>query len=272
MSLESKDTEQQPFLDYSNASSIDLPNRHIRQAEGRRSRLISHALVFAVTSLGWMIILFIATSHSAPSSASTPAPAKAPIVADIRPNITSFPTSTPEKSVSVGEPHHHMHMNHASKKPFTSDSSHNVTTNARKLTCGDGTVEEARREGCKYDILLNNWVPAICYDEKFIKDYQEDHSWEAFADRNLTQRLTSVDQMLELNYYWTSLRDHINHCAVMWKKQFLVLFEERTAFDTVITDPYHTNHCAQYLADSAYKDGSIPTKVEVGYAGCWVKE
>lgn len=76
--------------------------------------------------------------------------------------------------------------------------------------------------------------------------------------------------------YYTSGRDHVNHCAVMWKKQFFVLFEERKYMDSIITNPGHTDHCAQFLMDVGDEKGQWDwkksTKVDVGYVGCWVRE
>jgi len=58
----------------------------------------------------------------------------------------------------------------------------------------------------------------------------------------------------------------------MWKKQFWSLYEERLTFDAVVANPGHTEHCAQYLIDATSSDWGEPTRVEVGFAGCWVKE
>jgi hypothetical protein len=81
-----------------------------------------------------------------------------------------------------------------------------------------------------------------------------------------------VEEMSDREYYYTSVRDHVNHCAMIWKKQFWVLFEERKAIDTMISNPSHTDHCALYLQGALGKPQSEATKVDVGYAGCWVRE
>lgn len=156
---------------------------------------------------------------------------------------------------------------------------HNITTNARLLTCGT-TPTEARALNCKYDIFLNNWVPLPCYDAEWIVEYQEDNSWGAFADENLTVRLTP-EEMEEREFYYTSLRDHVNHCGMMWNKQFWALFEERRAVDTVVASARHTEHCARFLMDVGLERvagkgkglGEVElTRTEVGFAGCWVRD
>jgi hypothetical protein len=147
---------------------------------------------------------------------------------------------------------------------------HNVTSNAWALDCGD-SVEEAKALGCKYDVLLNHWVPAPCVDDEFVKEYQDDESWAAYFDEDMTRQIMTIDEMSEQDIYYTSVRDHVNHCAMVWKKQFWILFEERPAFDSVIVTPYHTDHCAQYLSDASARDWNSSTRVEVGFAGCWIK-
>lgn len=82
-------------------------------------------------------------------------------------------------------------------------------------------------------------MPLPCYDASFIEDYQDDGSWAAFADEEMTVLLT-VEEMGEREFYWTSVRDHVVHCALLWKKQFVYLFEERPAVDDVLVDGGHT--------------------------------
>ncbi|KAK8037976.1 hypothetical protein PG994_014743 [Apiospora phragmitis] len=151
----------------------------------------------------------------------------------------------------------------------------NITTGATYLTCGNST-QEARSHGCRYDVLLNNWVPAPCYDADFVAEYEEDGSSAAYHDAALTQRVEPAGEALgELEYYYTSRRDHVNHCAMMWRKQFVALFETRAAVDSVVAEPFHTEHCSQYLLDAPERavEGEVaPTKTFVGFAGCWVRD
>ncbi|KAK8002949.1 glycoside hydrolase family 10 protein [Apiospora arundinis] len=175
-------------------------------------------------------------------------------------SINDTRTTTPGLSAHDGQQQHHV----------------NITTGARYLTCGNST-QDARSHGCRYDVLLNNWVPAPCYDADFIAEYEEDGSSAAYRDAALTQRIDPGGEALgELEFYYTSRRDHVSHCAMMWRKQFAVLFERRAAFDSVIADPFHTEHCSQYLLDApgnAVKGGEVePTKTFVGFAGCWVRD
>ncbi|KAK4444710.1 hypothetical protein QBC34DRAFT_414530 [Podospora aff. communis PSN243] len=146
---------------------------------------------------------------------------------------------------------------------------HNVTSGATLITCGNSQAE-ARSLGCKYDPFLNHWVPQPCYDDEWIAEYMDDESWGAYADEDLTHRLTTKE-MEDSDFYYTSLRDHINHCAKMWNKQFWALYEERRALDSIIASPGHTEHCAQFLMDALDANATQATKTYVGFADCWVR-
>jgi hypothetical protein len=227
MPSETKETEQQPFLDqYANsflANTCEDEHKFI-PLQFRRKKVVSNVVVFTLTSLLWMSLLLMIS-------------------------IVVKPWSSGNEQ----------------------DIPHNITSGAKFLSCGS-SLRDARALECKYDILLNNWVPAPCYDDEFIQEYKDDESWGAYADANLTQRLTSIEKMSEREYYYTSVRDHINHCAIMWKKQFWVLFEERKAFDTMVASPSHTDHCALYLNEVMDRNPTEATKVDVGYAGCWIRQ
>src|SRR3569833_3227649 len=218
--------EEQSFLPYAD----DPGEENLSQRSHRptsRANMWMHALISMVaTSLFWIFVILLITPAN--------------------PHRRGAPPSTgTSKLNSVGR--------------------HNITSSAILITCG-GSVAEARQRGCKYDILLNNWVPAPCYDDEFLAEYKDDGSWGAYADKNMTQRLT-VEQMSQRDFYYTSIRDHVNHCAIMWRKQFWALYEVRPAFDTVIANPGHTEHCSRCLGGVGGAGGAGPAGAGGGGAG-----
>lgn len=231
------DNAHQPFSGYTDDPDKEEARqfRHIKPARGN---ILPYIVVCFATSAFWGGFFYLFHPTTSPSS---------PVAA------SNSPVPSAETLF-----------------PIPGTDRHNITNNAHLLTCGS-TVASARANGCKYDILLNNWVPAPCYDQEFIDEYVDDNSWGGFADEAMTQKLNAQD-MSEREYYWTSLRDHVNHCAMMWRKQFWVLYEERREFDTVIASPGHTDHCAQFLVDVGERNWTHPTKTEMGFAGCWVRD
>ncbi|TDZ36151.1 hypothetical protein C8034_v002435 [Colletotrichum sidae] len=224
--------EYQPFLKYSDDPATEEPTANLQPVVRRRSTIISHILVFVGTSLLWALAVYL---------------------------LVPWPMTSPGGMSSAKASGNHV-----------AGQRHNVTSNRRLIMCGN-TTAEARANGCKYDILLNHWVPAACFDRNSVEEYREDESWGAYADINMTQRLT-VDEMSERDFYWTSIRDHVNHCAIMWRRQFYALYDERPAIDSIVTSPGHTEHCSQYLMDVVDAKWTEPTKTMRGFAGCWMRE
>ncbi|KAF2223389.1 hypothetical protein BDZ85DRAFT_172817, partial [Elsinoe ampelina] len=149
---------------------------------------------------------------------------------------------------------------------------HPIKSHSTFTNCGR-SVPEAQKLGCTYDILSNHWVPDKCMDEQAVKWYQADGSWQGFADENRTE-VVDVAAMGTTGLYYTSMRDHIVHCAILWKKQFAAFYRERGYYDSLIVDPEHTDHCVDFLidmTDHGVDFRKIPIKVEVGFAGCWVQ-
>lgn len=143
----------------------------------------------------------------------------------------------------------------------------------RFLRCGT-SVSEAKALGCEYDILANHWVPRLCMDYEAVAEYQTDGSWFGFARENRTE-LLRVDAMGELPQYYTSERDHIVHCAMLWRKQYRAFAEGRRHIDSITADREHTYHCSQYLMDMTELGPdlrTVPLRVDVGFAGCYVGE
>ncbi|WQF83001.1 hypothetical protein CDEST_08015 [Colletotrichum destructivum] len=170
--------------------------------------------------------------------------------------------------------HHDYHTSHESAEHTQTTKEHdNITTKSRLLTCGSSTAE-AKSLNCHYDILANHWIPEVCMDHDAIEEYKTDGSWFGFADENRTELLT-IDTMSEMEFYYTSERDHIVHCAMLWRKQFWAFYEERVALDTIIASVEHTMHCSQFLIDMSDKGPdyrNMPIKTWVGHAGCWLRD
>lgn len=269
------ENEARPFLEYSDdpagsrdTDAISRPSENARPAI-RNSRAARDLLVFLGASLLWLAAIFVV--------------------------VLLLPQPWPGTA-----PKHGGHDRLPAQSSNGDYRLHNITSDARFVTCGTSTAE-AQRNGCRYDTLLNHWVPAVCRDQEWIDEYQDDGSWTAFAEYvvcgfagerwrtvvytaylphlltllcpsvNLTRPLSAED-MGERDHYYTSIRDHVNHCAMLWRKQFWTLFEGRKVFDGVIVNTYHTEHCAEFLSDLMTMNRTEPTLVRVGFSGCWISD
>jgi len=237
------DGESEPFL----KGSMSHGRRAHRQARHRfwsrdttgSPSLFSHVAVFFATSFVWSVVFLV---------------------------LAKFYLYSPRPDCSGN-----------TISPGGTTTGHVIVEGAKLLRCGNST-EEAKQRGCMYDILSNNWIPGACADEEAIKDYQADGSWFGYGsetDAALGRPPLSVDVMSEMPFYYTNARDHIVHCAALWRKQFRAFFEQRAHLDTLITDEEHTMHCSQFLIDMSDNGPDYrtwPIKTWVGYSGCWVRE
>ncbi|TLD32966.1 hypothetical protein PspLS_00023 [Pyricularia sp. CBS 133598] len=283
------DNDNQPFLpkyrdrddeaNRTNSEDSSRPQFTSEKSPSRRrwnclSPYISHTLVFILTSLLWIFLIpnprLARAAQQCSASQTSPS--------------ASTPTSTP---TMVGMPKHSPVMathNHGGGHSLADQlaaplpggsrgAAHNITSAATLVKCG-GSTEEAKANGCHYDILLNHWVPEQCRDQEWVDEYKEDETWTGFADEARTQKIQGIDAMSNRDHYFTSTRDHVNHCVQLWKKQFLMLYEERN-IDTISASWGHTEHCSQFLLDVTDKFQDFydePILVQVGWAGCYVRD
>jgi hypothetical protein len=238
--------ESEPFLD---DDETEIPSPHsqlfkfntilkrLKHKFPKQSRGVSYLLVFLATTLLWGCV-FLSVRHFH--------------------HISRFPTNT------------YLELRLASTEDYG-----NFAKNARLLSCGFSRAEAIER-GCQYDILVGKWLPPLCIDQAAIETYQADESWFGYAYENRTERL-DIDQMAHRDVYYTSARDHIVHCANLWRKQYQAFYEGGLVFDTIIASKEHTEHCAQFLIDMTdwkaphEEFRELPIPVFVGQAGCFVK-
>lgn len=268
-----RDNEDRPFL---NQKEQDGDEPALLYHPRKTNRVLPPLLTFLITSLLWLLVML----WTRPDGAG-PGGQQAP---DAQQHLSHKPLGEDHAAMGHGDmmKGHEDHKDHmgSAAKPHEHPTEeakypprHNVTSHAHLIDCGN-TPAEARAKKCVYDILLNAWVPEPCFEQEFIDEYTDDLSWGAYTDDTMTTRLT-VEQMGDVDHYYTSMRDHVNHCAMIWRKQFWALFEERSAFDAIMASPGHTDHCAQYLMDAievARVDPKATTKVMVGYTGCWIRD
>ena len=101
------------------------------------------------------------------------------------------------------------------------------TSDGRLLTCGD-TLEEAERNGCKFDIMTFAWTPPACYDEEMAQGALDDYSelapykatgtWPWWRFENHTEPLAQTpDDIQKFDPIFTNNHYHRAHCLYLWR-------------------------------------------------------
>jgi hypothetical protein len=141
------------------------------------------------------------------------------------------------------------------------------------ITCGN-SLGEAMANECQYDMLSNHFVHPLCLDEGAVLEYQQEgNTWIGYTDMNWTDVIPTTKAMGESGVYWTNQRDHIVHCAMLWRKQWRAFTENRRYWDNVIAGEEHVLHCSEFLMEMSEQHEGFdwrekPMTVEVGYGGC----
>ncbi|KAH6862695.1 hypothetical protein B0T12DRAFT_407366 [Alternaria alternata] len=127
----------------------------------------------------------------------------------------------------------------------------------KTLSCGSNPAE-ARTNGCTYDVLGNIWVPTPCLDTENLAEFKRMAPWLAY----------------DSDGYWTPVREHMIHCALMWRRLHDGFEKNGRLLDKHVIQMHHTEHCSQTLMEhldmpTSFLD-EIRTRTEAGYSSCQV--
>ncbi|CAI9629965.1 unnamed protein product [Alternaria burnsii] len=128
----------------------------------------------------------------------------------------------------------------------------------RTLDCGTNSTT-ARANDCTYDVLSNIWVPNPCIDHKNLDDFKRLAKWQAYETRE-AKRLLTEDEMGDVvapNTYFTEIREHMVHCALMWRRLHRGYQEDQKYLDLHVRALTHTKHCSQLMIDYLEKPRSV---------------
>jgi hypothetical protein len=132
------------------------------------------------------------------------------------------------------------------------------TPRMRTLHCGSNSTT-ARELNCTYDVLSNIWVPNPCLDHKNSDDFKRLAQWQAYETRE-AKRLLTEDEMGDVvgpNTYFTPIREHMVHCALMWRRLHRGYQEDQKYLDLHVRALTHTTHCSQLMIDFLEKPRSV---------------
>ena len=145
----------------------------------------------------------------------------------------------------------------------------------KTLDCGSSSAE-ARNNGCTYDVLGNIWVPTPCLDTENLADFKRMAPWQAYDSANATNQLTEeeMSEYIIPDGYWTPVREHMIHCALMWRRLHKGFEKDARLLDKHVLSYHHTEHCSMTLMEhldmpTSFLD-EIRTRTEAGYSRCQI--
>lgn len=151
----------------------------------------------------------------------------------------------------------------------------------KHLHCGNSTAE-ARSRGCVFDVLTNMWVPEPCWDREGTEEFMSTAPWQGYDMQDAKRQLT-LDEMSErvghdrlapdptLPPYWTPLREHVIHCALMWQRQHRGFMSGKSKeLDFHSLSYQHTVHCSRSLVHMAGAGDEAPDPLDKVAIRTWV--
>ena len=150
-------------------------------------------------------------------------------------------------------------------------------TSADIAGCG-GNPAEARELGCVYDVMMQLWTPAHCYDKELAEKYLNANNWTWYADSN-AERIMSDEEIAlgEHSVVYVAQDYHVKHCIFAWERVVRALRRHGPLIQELISYD-HVIHCRDHtllpaLEGIHFRGVVAPT----GFTRCaqydeWIKE
>lgn len=93
--------------------------------------------------------------------------------------------------------------------------------------CGE-TPAQARANGCRYDPMIQMWVPVACHDEEHSEMYLSTYKWKWYYDLDATHEIS--DEVMRLGEHQVAFMAddyHRRHCAYVWEVSARALQHQR---------------------------------------------
>ncbi|EOA81815.1 uncharacterized protein SETTUDRAFT_97260 [Exserohilum turcica Et28A] len=137
---------------------------------------------------------------------------------------------------------------------------------AQWTNCGSSPTE-ARKRGCKFDILSFAWQLPECYDDKIMEDFLAEKEWEFFKFPNKTSPVTKETALTGEHTLFVTTEYHRVHCMYMWRQMHRA-FTVRKYIDSHLNDWHHTLHCHKVMLGEQLPPESIGAAGQVKYPEC----
>ena len=168
----------------------------------------------------------------------------------------------------------------------TADSSLQAAQIPPHQNCGD-SIEEALARGCSFDPLTAAWIPPNCPRDmttEFIEagGASKDKKWRYWADKEGEHEFQGFEELSHNGTgarYWTTQREHLNHCLYMLLRVHRLMQRARHGdgrVDWKSESFSHFTHCATMLYntsiahDQKLDDIRASGQIAFGYGSCWV--
>lgn len=150
----------------------------------------------------------------------------------------------------------------------STDQDSDILTPAIIQDCGY-SPQDARDRGCVFDVMMQLWTPAACFDEILSNRFLEVGNWTWYADPG-AEHVFTLEEMRkgEHDAVYVAQDYHITHCIYAWEKLVRAM-RTRSPLITELISYDHVIHCRHKTLQRADGGTSIRgVRAPTGYTQC----
>ncbi|KAJ9610821.1 hypothetical protein H2200_005598 [Cladophialophora chaetospira] len=223
---------------------------HVRAGWGKQSICLSIAtgtLFIAIVAAVLSMLSSVFVSHDGPSQPASTTSAVAVVAS------TTVTSPTPTLTAVVDD-----------------DSSKSVddTPEVPIQDCGH-TPDEARANGCIFDVMMQLWTPAACFDEVLSNRFLDVGNWTWYADPG-AEKVFTLEEMRkgEHDAVYVAQDYHITHCIYAWEKLVRAMRNQEPLITELISYD-HVIHCRHKTLQRADGGSTIRgVRAPTGWTQC----
>jgi len=108
--------------------------------------------------------------------------------------------------------------------------------------CGSN-ADEARANGCEYDVMMQEWTPPACIDWALSEKFLAAGNWTWYADAAATQIYNATEIALgNHDVVYVEQSYHRHHCIFTWERLVRAMRTQRPLVEKLV-DYDHVMHC-----------------------------
>lgn len=124
--------------------------------------------------------------------------------------------------------------------------------------CGSN-ADEARANGCAYDVMMQEWTPPECIDWTLAEKFLKNGNWTWYADPDAANTYSAVEIALgNHDVVYVDQSYHRHHCIFTWERLVRAMRTGRPLVEKLV-DYDHVMHCRMNTLKT-FEEGAKPVR------------
>lgn len=151
----------------------------------------------------------------------------------------------------------------------STDAESDSTSSAGEIQDCGYSPQDARDRGCVFDVMMQLWTPAACFDEILSNRFLDVGNWTWYADPSATQIFTLEEMRKgEHDAVFVAQDYHVTHCIYAWEMLVRAMRNQSPLIMELISYD-HVIHCRHKTLQRADGGASIRgVRAPTGYTRC----